>query len=70
MSAVLPAARPVVKVLIVDLENTDIPLYGAHCQVPGCGWKAHRNRVKVAVSDEARWHREAHRRAAAQGGAS
>lgn len=42
--------------------------YVAVCATDGCKWRSHRQAVKVAAEDEARYHRGWHRRQIAEGG--
>lgn len=43
--------------------------YLAVCGTEGCTWRSRHQVVKVAAQDEARYHREHHRRVNAQAGA-
>lgn len=63
-SGIVPTARPVVKVEPNEyVEGGTIAI----CHVEGCDWY-YANVVKADVVEQARWHRD-HHRAAAAGGA-
>lgn len=56
---IIPSARPVVKVHAVGAGRLLVA-----CEVPGCLWDKTGHLVKAGAEEEARHHRDAHRRAA------
>ena len=48
--------------IVVKVEPRDPGRFQAVCRTESCTWTSPVHAMKVGAEDEARWHRESHRR--------